>query len=241
MPLLEVHDLHLAYGELEVVRGISFSVERGEIVTILGSNGAGKTTTLRSLAGLSSATRGRVEFSGIDISRKPAHEIAHLGLALVPEGRQLFPEHTVLENLELGAYLRLRGGKRAEFAESLADIFELFPRVQERLDQPAGLLSGGEQQMVAIARALVSQPQLLLLDEPSLGLAPMVLRSIFDAFLKLKERGLTILIVEQMAWLGLEVCDRAHVLENGAITLTGTSQELARNPSVMEAYLGTSV
>jgi branched-chain amino acid transport system ATP-binding protein len=241
MPLLEVDDLHVAYGEFEVVRGISFGVERGEIVTILGSNGAGKTTTLRSLAGLSDATRGIVQFSGKKISHMPAYQIANLGLALVPEGRQLFPEHTVRENLELGAYRRLRDGKRAEFAESLAGVFELFPRVQERLDQPAGLLSGGEQQMVAIARALVGRPEMLLLDEPSLGLAPLVLRTIFDAFLKLKARGLTILIVEQMAWLGLEVCDRAHVLENGVITLSGTSQDLARNPSVMEAYLGTPV
>jgi branched-chain amino acid transport system ATP-binding protein len=239
MPLLEVDDLHVAYGELEVVRGISFTVERGEIVTILGSNGAGKTTTLSSLAGLIRPTRGRVEFAGRDITGAPPHEIANLGLALVPEGRQLFPEHTVRENLELGGYRRLRDGNRQEFAESLADAIELFPRIGERLDQMAGLLSGGEQQMVAIARALVSRPHLLLLDEPSLGLAPIMLRSIFDAFTKLNARGLTILIVEQMAWLGLEICNRAHVLETGTIALTGTSKELASNPRVMEAYLGT--
>jgi branched-chain amino acid transport system ATP-binding protein len=238
MPLLEVDDLHVAYGELEVVRGISFTVDCGEIVTILGSNGAGKTTTLRSLAGLIRPTRGRIEFAGKDIRNMPAHEIANLGLALVPEGRQLFPEHTVRENLELGAYRRLREGGQREFNESLAEIFELFPRVRERLEQPAGLLSGGEQQMVAIARALVSRPQLLLLDEPSLGLAPIMLRSIFDTFTKLKTRGLTILIVEQMAWLGLEICNRAHVLETGTIALSGTSQELTSNPRVMEAYLG---
>lgn len=241
MPLLEVRDLHVAYGQLEVVRGISFAVERGEIVTILGSNGAGKTTTLRSLAGLIRPTGGRVEFAGREIGNLPAHAIANSGLALVPEGRQLFPEHTVRENLELGAYRSLREGKRDEFADSLEDVFELFPRVHERLEQPAGLLSGGEQQMVAIARALVSRPQLLLLDEPSLGLAPLVLRSIFDAFRKLRARGLTILIVEQMAWLALEICDRAHVLETGRIALSGTSEELAANPRVMEAYLGTSV
>jgi len=184
---------------------------------------------------------GSVQFAGHDICNLPAHEIANLGLALVPEGRQLFPEHTVRENLELGAYRRLRDGRRQEFSESLAEIFELFPRVQERLEQPAGLLSGGEQQMVAIARALVSRPQLLLLDEPSLGLAPIVLRTIFDAFTQLKSRGLTILIVEQMAWLGLEICDRAHVLETGKIALSGTAGELSTNTRVVEAYLGASV
>jgi branched-chain amino acid transport system ATP-binding protein len=239
MPLLEVDDLHVAYGDLEVVRGISFTVERREIVTVLGSNGAGKTTTLSSLAGLIAPARGRIGLDGKNIAGMPAHEIANLGLALVPEGRRLFPEHTVQENLELGGYLRLRQGKRDEFAQSLAEVIELFPRIGERLDQPAGLLSGGEQQMVAIARALVSRPQLLLLDEPSLGLAPIVVRSIFDAFTKLRARGLTILIVEQMAWLGLEICDRAHVLETGQIAISGTSQQLATNPRVMEAYLGS--
>jgi branched-chain amino acid transport system ATP-binding protein len=240
MPLLEVDDLHVAYGELEVVRGVSFAIERGEIVTILGSNGAGKTTTLRSLAGLIRPTRGRVRLDGKDIADLAPHQIAQRGLALVPEGRQLFPEHTVRENLELGAYPALRKGQRAEFDQILADVFELFPRVRERLGQPAGLLSGGEQQMVAIARALVSRPQVLLLDEPSLGLAPMLVRSIFDTFLKLKERGLTILLVEQMAWLGLEICDRAHVLETGSIVLSGTGPELSANSRVMDAYLGVA-
>lgn len=240
MPLLEVDDLHVAYGELEVVRGVSFAIERGEIVTILGSNGAGKTTTLRSLAGLIRPTRGRVRLGGKDIADLAPHQIARLGLALVPEGRQLFPEHSVRENLELGAYPALREGRRAEFDQILTDVFELFPRVRERLEQPAGLLSGGEQQMVAIARALVSRPQVLLLDEPSLGLAPLLVRSIFDTFLKLKERGLTILLVEQMAWLGLEICDRAHVLETGSIVLSGTGPELSANSRVMDAYLGVA-
>jgi branched-chain amino acid transport system ATP-binding protein len=239
MPLLDVEGLHVAYDALEVVRGVSFTVERGEIVTILGSNGAGKTTVLSSVAGLIPPARGRILLDGTDIAGMPAHEIARRGLALVPEGRRLFPEHTVRENLELGAYLRLRQRKTDDFAQSLDEVVELFPRVGERLDQMAGLLSGGEQQMVAIARALVGRPQLLLLDEPSLGLAPIIVRSIFDAFKTLRQRGLTILIVEQMAWIGLEVCDRAHVLENGRIALSGTSKELAANPRVMEAYLGS--
>jgi branched-chain amino acid transport system ATP-binding protein len=238
MRLLEVEDLHVAYGDLEVVRGLSLEIEAGEIVTILGSNGAGKTTTLRSLAGLLRPTRGRIDFAGSPIAVVPPHEIADRGLALVPEGRQLFPEHTVRENLELGAYRHLRRGKRREFNACLDEVFELFPRVRERLDQPAGTLSGGEQQMVAIGRALVSRPRLLLLDEPSLGLAPILLRAIFDAFTQLKARGLTILLVEQMAWLGLEISDRAYVLDAGVIALTGTSREVASNPRVIEAYLG---
>jgi branched-chain amino acid transport system ATP-binding protein len=238
MPLLEVDRLHVAYGELEVVKDVSLTVEPGEIVTVLGSNGAGKTTTLRTLAGLLHPSQGRIKFDGNDIGAAEPHEIARLGIALVPEGRQLFPEHTVRENLELGAYLQLRARKRQQFAESLDAVFELFPQVREHLDRPGGLLSGGEQQMVAIGRALVSRPRLLLLDEPSLGLAPIVLRTIFDAFVKLKERGLTILIVEQMAWLGLEICDRAYVLESGRIALAGTSHEIASNPRVIDAYLG---
>jgi branched-chain amino acid transport system ATP-binding protein len=241
MPLLEVDDLHVAYGELEVVRGVSFTIERGEIVAILGSNGAGKTTTLTTLAGLRAPAQGRILFEGRSVAGSPAYDVANLGLALVPEGRQLFPEHTVRENLELGGYLRLRQGKGDEFAQSLDDVMQLFPRIGERLNQPAGLLSGGEQQMVAIARALVGGPQLLLLDEPSLGLAPIVVRQIFEAFTKLRARGLTVLIVEQMARLGLEICDRAHVLENGRIALSGTSRELSANPRVMDAYLGTGV
>ena len=241
MPLLEVDELHVAYGELEVVKGVSFTVERGEIVTILGSNGAGKTTLLRSIAGLMKPAAGRVLFGGNDILRCHAHEIAQQGLAMVPEGRQLFPEHTVWENLELGAYPRLRAGKRAEFSESLVDIFKLSRASKNGSNSQPELFSGGEQQMVAIARALVGRPQLLLLDEPSLGLAPIMVRTIFDAFTQLKARGLTILLVEQMAWLGLEICDRAHVLETGKVAFSGTPQELLSNPRVMEAYLGTPV
>jgi branched-chain amino acid transport system ATP-binding protein len=238
MSLLEVEGLRVAYGDLEVVKGVSFKVEQGEIVTVLGSNGAGKTTTLRTLAGLLQLTGGKIVYNGKPISGLPAHAIAYMGLALVPEGRQLFPEHTVLENLELGGYRHLRRGRRADFHRELEKVFELFPRIKERLSQPAGLLSGGEQQMVAIGRALVSKPRLLLLDEPSLGLAPILVRSIFDAFLALRQQGITILLVEQMAWIGLEVCDRAYVLESGAIVTSGTRQEVASNPRVVEAYLG---
>jgi branched-chain amino acid transport system ATP-binding protein len=240
MPLLEVRDLHAGYGELEVLRGISLSVEAGEIVTVLGSNGAGKSTTLRCLSGLLRRTRGTIELGSSSIADAPPHAIAKLGLTLVPEGRALFPEHTVRENLELGAYQQLRRGKRAEFEQSLAEVIELFPRVGERLGQPAGLLSGGEQQMVAISRALMSKPRLLLLDEPSLGLAPLVLHSIFDAFIKLQARGLTILCVEQMAWLALEVSNRAYLLEKGAVAFSGPASEVKANPRVIEAYLGVS-
>ena len=238
MSLLEVEGLHVAYGDLEVVKGVSFKVEQGEIVTVLGSNGAGKTTTLRTLAGLLQLADGKIVYDGKSIGGLPAHAIAYMGLALVPEGRQLFPEHTVLENLELGGYRLLRAGARAEFEYELERVFELFPRVKERLHQPAGLLSGGEQQMVAIGRALVSKPRLLLLDEPSLGLAPMLVRSIFDAFVALRQQGITTLLVEQMAWIGLEVCDRAYVLESGAIVTSGTRAEVSSNPRVVEAYLG---
>jgi branched-chain amino acid transport system ATP-binding protein len=238
MSLLEVEGLRVAYGDLEVVKGVSFKVDQGEIVTVLGSNGAGKTTTLRTLAGLLQPAAGKIVYDGKPIGGLPAHAIAYMGLALVPEGRQLFPEHTVRENLELGGYRLLRAGAQAEFNHELERVFDLFPRVKERLHQPAGLLSGGEQQMVAIGRALVSKPRLLLLDEPSLGLAPMLVRSIFDAFVALRQQGITTLLVEQMAWIGLEVCDRAYVLESGAIVASGTRAEISSNPRVVEAYLG---
>ena len=238
MPLLSVEGLRVAYGPLEVLKGISFEVGAGEIVTMLGSNGAGKTTTLRTIAGLMASAGGAIRFADADISKWPPHEIAMLGLALVPEGRQLFPEHTVEENLELGGYRRLRNGERARFEATREEVMELFPRLRDRRAQAAGLLSGGEQQMVAIARALVAGPKLLILDEPSLGLSPILVQTIFDAFAKLKARGLTILLVEQMAWAGLGICDRAYVLEGGKIALSGTREEVSANPRVIEAYLG---
>ena len=240
MSLLEIEGLQVAYGSLGVLKGIGLRVEEGEIVTILGSNGAGKTTTLRTIAGLIAPSAGRIRLEGKDIAGLPPYAVSARGLALVPEGRQLFPEHSVRENLELGAYRQLRQGRKAEFTRDLDGMFELFPRIAERLEQPAGLLSGGEQQMVAIARALLGRPRLLLLDEPSLGLAPILVQSIFDAFAKLRERGITILLVEQMATLALKVCDRAYVLELGAIALSGSRAEVAADPRVIEAYLGKS-
>jgi len=237
--MLEVQNLCIGYGELTVIRGISFNVQSGEIVTILGRNGAGKTTTLSCLAGLIHPSEGRITFAGQDISNLPADVIANRGVALVPEGRRLFPNHTVRENLELGAYQHLRRGKNKEFQDSLEEIIQIFPRIGERLEQRAGLLSGGEQQMVAIARAMVSRPQLLLLDEPSLGLSPILAGTIFAAFTELNARGITILLVEQMAQAGLSICDRALVLQNGRIVLEGTSNELLSEPRLIAAQLGT--
>lgn len=238
--MLRVEDLHVSYGLLEVVKGISFAVREGEIVTILGSNGAGKSTTLRSLSGLRVHKRGRIEFLGEDISRLPAHQVMRRGLCLVPEGRQLFPDHTVLENLELGAFRRLGFGSSSEVRADYDDVFALFPRIKERLSQKAGLLSGGEQQMVAIARALIGRPRMLMLDEPSLGLAPKLVRSIFDAFERLRQQGIAVLLVEQMARLALRICDRAYVLERGMLTIEGARDEIMRDPRVVEAYLGDS-
>ena len=238
MPLLSVDQLHVAYGGLVVVKGISFKVDQGEIVTLLGGNGAGKTTTLRAIAGLIRPSSGSIRFADEGIGHKSSHLISRLGLALVPEGRQLFPEHTVQENLELGAYTRLKRGQRRAFDADLQEVFELFPRIRERRQQAAGLLSGGEQQMVAIGRALVSKPRLLVLDEPSLGLAPILVQTIFDAFRKLRTRGLTILLVEQMASAGLDICDHAYVLESGVITMEGARDLLISDPRIVEAYLG---
>jgi branched-chain amino acid transport system ATP-binding protein len=236
--VLRVEELRVRYGSLEVLKGIAFSVSEGEIVTIIGSNGAGKTTTLRTVAGLIAPAAGRILLGERSIGTLRAHEVAALGLCLVPEGRQLFPDHTVRENLELGAYLRLRRGDRRGVAGDLETLLDLFPALRPRLRQRAGSLSGGEQQMVAISRALIARPRLLLMDEPSLGLAPMLISGIFDALLRLRAQGLTILLVEQMAWLGLGVCDRAYILESGRIVLEGRQEEIMRHPRVLQAYLG---
>jgi len=236
--LLAVDDLHVSYGPVDVLKGASFTVGAAEIVTILGGNGAGKTTLLRTICGLVPSQEGRIRFEGDDLSRWPTHRMIAKGLCLVPEGRQLFPDHSVLENLELGAFHRLRAGQAAEVRLDMQQIFELFPRVRDRLAQKAGLLSGGEQQMVAIGRALLGRPRLLMLDEPSLGLAPGIVRSVFESFVKFRDRGISLLLVEQMAWLALGVCDRAYVLEGGRFVIQGRGEDVKRDPRVIEAYLG---
>jgi len=228
----------VAYGSLEAVKGISFYVAQNEMVTILGTNGAGKTTTLRTLTGLIRPSAGEIWFDDINLASVPPHSLPELGIVLVPEGRQLFPEHSVLENLELGAYHLRKKKDRAQLAQDLQFVLDLFPRVRERLAQSAGLLSGGEQQMVAIARAFVARPRLLLLDEPSLGLAPNIVEAIFEAFSRFRREGITILLVEQMALLSLENCDRAYVLEAGRVALSGARDEIISSPVVVDAYLG---
>ena len=236
--MLEIRDLCIGYGSLDVIRGLSFDVGDNEIIAMLGSNGAGKTTTLRTVAGLHRAASGRVAFDGEDITEWGAARIAGRGLRLVPEGRQLFPDHTVMENLELGAYRRLRAGERRAVKKDIGAFLDLFPAIRLLTGQKAGLLSGGEQQMVAIGRAFIGRPKLLMLDEPSLGLAPILVHSLFDAFCKLREGGMTLLLVEQMAQMALDICDRAYVLEAGSIRLTGARSELLNHPHVLEAYLG---
>jgi branched-chain amino acid transport system ATP-binding protein len=232
--MLEVRDLRVAYGRIEAVRGISFSVGRGEVVALIGSNGAGKTTTLRTLSGLLRPIEGEVRFEGERIDRLPAHEIVARGVAHAPEGRRLFPRMTVQENLDLGAYRRRDGDVRKD----LERVFQLFPILAERRSQAAGTLSGGEQQMLAIGRALMSQPRLLMLDEPSMGLSPIMMRTIFSTLTELKERGTTLLLVEQNAQAALKLADHGHVLETGRIVLSGTAADLLRNDEVRKAYLG---
>lgn len=236
--MLKVENLHVRYDSLEVIKGISLVVPYGNIVTMLGANGAGKTTTLRTIAGLNRPDEGRIMFDGKDISRHPSHEIALLGVRLIPEGRQLFPDHSVRENLEMGAYLRLRRGERKQVLTEIEELFEYFPQIRSRINQLAGTLSGGEQQMVAILRALIGRPKLLLMDEPSLGLAPFLVKTIFGVLDQLRERAITILLVEQMASFGLGACDYGYILESGRIVLEGSQKELLRHPRVLEAYLG---
>ncbi len=234
--LLDVRGLRVGYGRMDVVRDVSFEVTRGEVVVIIGANGAGKTTALRTLAGLLPAQRGSVRVDGDDLTGRPAHVIARHGIALVPEGRLIFPDQTVLDNLRLGAYARRDGtvGARIE------GQFDRFPILRERSGQAAGTLSGGEQQMLAIARALMARPRLLLLDEPSLGLAPRLAAEVFAALARLRGEGLTLLLVEQMAEAALQIADRAYVLEQGRIVLSGTADELRRDERVARAYLGAA-
>ncbi|MBK8018074.1 MAG: ABC transporter ATP-binding protein [Betaproteobacteria bacterium] len=234
--LLSIERLQVRYGAIEALRGISLEVHAGEVVTLIGGNGAGKSTLMKAVSGLEPAAAGRIEYDGQDITALPGHKRVSLGIAQSPEGRQVFADQTIRDNLMLGAFLRK--GQNAEIAADIETQFDVFPRLRERRDQLAGSLSGGEQQMLAIARALMSRPRLLLLDEPSLGLAPLVVKEIFAVIRALKARGVTILLVEQMATQALAVADRAYVLETGSITLQGTGAELRRDPKVRAAYLG---
>ncbi len=233
--MLAVEDLRVAYGQIEAVKGVSFSVDAGQVVTLIGGNGAGKTTTLRTLSGLLRPVSGRVVFEGEDITSLPAHHIVRRGVAHSPEGRRIFPRLTVRENLELGAFIRRDPeGVQAD----LARVLELFPVLGERSSQAAGTLSGGEQQMLAIGRALMSRPRLLMLDEPSMGLSPIMMQRILSTVRELKEQGTTILLVEQNAQAALSLADRGYVIETGRIVLSGTGPELLANEDVRKAYLG---
>ncbi len=239
MSLLEVSGLHTFYGETEALRGVSFNVEPGEIVALLGSNGAGKTTILRTISRLEHARQGRVVFKGQDITRVPAHRVVALGVGHVPEGRRVFSGLTVEENINLGGYLMRR--RRTDLDGLHREMRELFPHLDERRAQLAGTLSGGEQQMLAIARALMCRPTLLALDEPSMGLAPMMVRTVLRAIARIREHGTAILMVEQNARQALRLADRAYVLEAGRISIAGKASELADDPRVQAAYLGGSV
>jgi branched-chain amino acid transport system ATP-binding protein len=235
MALLEVEDIHTFYGAIEALRGISLKVEEGEVVTMIGSNGAGKSTTLRSITSLTPARSGKISFAGEDITRVPAHEIVSRGIALSPEGRHCFPRMTVRENLELGAFRRQGDG----VAEDLERVFELFPRLQERERQKAGTMSGGEQQMLAIGRALMASPKLLMLDEPSMGIAPILVQRIYETIAEINRQGVAILLVEQNANYALDIAKRGYVLETGQVVLANDSDQLREDPAVQRAYLGT--
>jgi branched-chain amino acid transport system ATP-binding protein len=235
--MLKVENLRVSYGHIEVLKGISFQVEMGEIVALIGSNGAGKTTTLSTISGLLRPTAGKISWKGEDIQSSAVEAIVASGLAHCPEGRRIFPGLTVRENLLTGT--ASRRFRRKEIEDDLAQVFELFPRLKERIKQGGWSLSGGEQQMLAIGRALMSRPSLLMLDEPSLGLAPIVIEQVFDKILELNKRtGLGVLLVEQNSAMALEIASRAFVLETGAITLSGPADALARDPRIREAYLG---
>ena len=233
--MLEVEDLKVCYGKIEAVKGISFSVEAGQVVTLIGTNGAGKTTTLRTISGLLPTAGGEVRFEGERIDGTAAHRIVEMGIAHSPEGRRIFPRMTVLENLQLGAFIRTDADA---VATDLQRVFELFPVLEERGTQAAGTLSGGEQQMLAMGRALMSRPRLLMLDEPSMGLSPIMMQRIFSTVRELKEQGTTILLVEQNAQAALGLADYAYVIETGRIALSGTGAELLQNEDVRKAYLG---
>jgi branched-chain amino acid transport system ATP-binding protein len=233
--LLEVENIHSYYGNIQALRGVSLTVEEGEIVTLIGSNGAGKTTTLRSIHGMLHPRKGRILFEGEEIQGRPAHDMIGRGIAQSPEGRKIFSRMTVLENLEMGAYHR---NDNAAIRQDMDRVFELFPRLKERVKQEAGTMSGGEQQMLAIGRALMSRPKLVLLDEPSMGLAPVLVERIFQVIREINEQGTTILLVEQNANVALEIASRGYVLETGAVVNAAPSEKLRQDPKVREAYLG---
>jgi branched-chain amino acid transport system ATP-binding protein len=233
--LLEVEDIHTHYGAIEALRGVSLTVGEGEIVTIIGSNGAGKSTTLRSISGLTTPSSGKVIFAGSEITRLPAHQVVDRGIALSPEGRHCFARMTVRENLDLGAYKR----RDADIAADLDRVYDLFPRLKERERQKAGTMSGGEQQMLAIGRALMARPKLLMLDEPSMGIAPILVQRIYQTIAEINRQGVAILLVEQNANYALDVSKRGYVLETGAVALSNASAELRDDPAVQRAYLGT--
>ena len=231
--ILEIKDLNVAYGGIQAVRGISFEVNEGEVVTLIGANGAGKSSTLRSIVGLVKPAGGNILFQGKELSGMGTEDIVSNGITLVPEGRRVFVNLTVYENLKMGAYMR-----KDNLDQDLEWVYGLFPRLKERSWQSAGTLSGGEQQMLAIARALMSRPKLIMMDEPSLGLAPIIVQGVFDIISEINRQGVTILLVEQNANMALKAADRAYVMETGRITMTGTGQELSENEEIRAAYLG---
>ena len=232
--ILSIKDLKVSYGGIEAVKGISFDVRQGEIVTLIGANGAGKSSTLRAISGLVKPSGGSISFEGQDITGKNPTDIVKQGVTLVPEGRRIFADLTVLENLRIGAYLR-----HDDLKDDIEWVYSLFPRLKERSWQAGGTLSGGEQQMLAVGRALMSRPKLIMMDEPSLGLAPIVVRGIFDIIREINKRGTTILLIEQNANMALQTADTGYVMETGRITLTGTGEELLKNEAVQAAYLGS--
>ncbi|MBS5925811.1 MAG: ABC transporter ATP-binding protein [Clostridium sp.] len=232
--MLKIDNINLYYGGIHALKDLSLEVKKGEIVTLIGANGAGKTSTLRAISGLEPIKSGTIYYKGSPINKVPAHKIVSLGLSHVPEGRKIFANLTVLENLELGAYLR----KDKEIQKDMEMVFSKFPRLKEREKQQAGTLSGGEQQMLAIGRALMNRPEMLILDEPSMGLAPLVVKDIFDTIVEINKSGTTILLVEQNANMALSIADRAYVLETGNIVLSGDSKELLEDDSIKSAYLG---
>ena len=235
MSLLKVDDIHVYYGAIHAIKGFSFEVNQDEIVTLIGANGAGKSTTLNTVAGLLKPRSGKITFDGIDLASVPASKVVSKGMALCPEGRRIFQQMTVRENLEMGGYTR----PKAEIPASMDEMFQRFPRLKEREKQIAGTLSGGEQQMLAMARALMSKPKLLMLDEPSMGLAPILVEQIFDIIRELHGSGTTILLVEQNAQMALSVADRAYVLETGKVSMEGPADELLHNDAVRKAYIGS--